>query len=180
MRIPNGGTSWTQTRILRCVEGNLLQASELHKLEWSRYIAGLLCSRMGSLQGFTEQTEKGNGVVLYAPGLIPLLFALRSLYDALFSSLRSILWPFLAHFTRLWELYIFRHGQSHMEYVRQHEKNGMIFLEPKEGPYGSIRMIGLPADKLIWIFRPLYSALTSYIYLRYQESNPLHFPFCHY
>lgn len=47
--------------------GNLLQASELYKLEWSRYIAGLLCSRMGSLQEFTEQTEKGNGVVFICP-----------------------------------------------------------------------------------------------------------------
>ena len=58
-------------------------------------------------------------------GLVAAFFVSQIIYDVFFSPLKSIPGPFLARLTRFWELYILRHGHSHMEFVRQHEKHGI-------------------------------------------------------
>lgn len=57
-------------------------------------------------------------------GLIAAFFVSQIVYDVFFSPLKSIPGPFLARLTRFWELYVLRHGHSHMEFVRQHEQHG--------------------------------------------------------
>lgn len=56
-------------------------------------------------------------------GLVAAFFVWHIIYDV-FSPLKSIPRPFLARSTRFWELYVLRHGHSHMEFVHLHEKHG--------------------------------------------------------
>lgn len=71
-------------------------------------------------------------LVLFVVGFVTSVFISQVIYNVLFSPLRSIPGPFLARFTRLWELYSVRQRHSHMEFVRQHEKHGTFTLSCKK------------------------------------------------
>lgn len=66
-------------------------------------------------------------LLLAVLGLVAAIFVSRIVYDVFFSPLKSIPGPFLARLTRFWEVYVLRHGHSHMEFVQLHEKHGTSF-----------------------------------------------------
>ena len=79
-------------------------------------------------------------LVLLVVGFVTSVFISQVIYNVFFSPLRSIPGPFLARFTRLWELYSVRKKLSHMEFVHQHEKHGMFTLSRARKPPTSVDM----------------------------------------
>lgn len=74
--------------------------------------------------------QQGVGMLGMGVAFIVIIELMRSVFQAWFSPLKQVPGPFLARYSRLWELFSVTRGKSHRNIIKLHEKYGVSLRNP--------------------------------------------------